>query len=247
MQTIRDLGTILGIWAHPDDETYLSGAVMAAAAANGQRVVLFHATRGEQGTDDPQLAGARLGALRTVEMARARAALGVSEQWFYDFPDGGCADVPLDDALRKLMPVVASVQPDTILTFGPDGITGHPDHCTVSDWATHAWSRSRGKTRLLYATSTPERATEYAALNDELGIYPPGLPVTTPSDHLALHLDPAPDLLARKRAALAAHASQTSGLVTLMGEATYTQWAASESFVDVQTARALAAPMLRSA
>ena len=141
MQTIGDLGTILSIWAHPDDETYLSGAVMAAAAANGQRVVLVHATRGEQGTDDPQLAGARLGALRTVEMARARAALGVSEQWFFDFPDGGCADVPLDDALRKLMPIVASVQPDTILTFGPDGITGHPDHCTVSDWATHAWTR----------------------------------------------------------------------------------------------------------
>ena len=71
--------------------------------------------------------------------------------------------------------------------------------------------------------------------------------MTTPADHLALHLDPTPDLLARKRAALAAHASQTTGLVTLMGETTYTQWAASESFVDVQTARALTAPMLRSA
>ena len=247
MQSIGDLGTILSIWAHPDDETYLSGAVMAAAAANGQRVVLVHATRGEQGTDDPQLAGARLGALRTVEMARARAALGVSEQWFFDFPDGGCADVPLDDALRKLMPIVASVQPDTFLTFGPDGITGHPDHCTVSEWATHAWTRTRGRTRLLYATSTPERATEYAALNDQLGIYPPGLPVTTPAGHLALHLDPTPDLLARKRAALAAHASQTTGIATLMGETTYTRWAATESFVDVHTARALTSPLLRSA
>lgn len=50
---VAGLGTILGVWAHPDDEVYLSAGVMAAAAAAGNRVVVVTATRGEHGTDDP--------------------------------------------------------------------------------------------------------------------------------------------------------------------------------------------------
>ena len=46
-------GTLLGVWAHPDDEAYLSSALMAAARDAGHRVVVVTATRGEQGTDDP--------------------------------------------------------------------------------------------------------------------------------------------------------------------------------------------------
>ena len=51
---ITDLGTVLGVWAHPDDEAYLSGGLMAMARDAGSRVVCVTATRGELGTPDPQ-------------------------------------------------------------------------------------------------------------------------------------------------------------------------------------------------
>lgn len=49
---VAGLGTILSVWAHPDDETFVAGGIMAAAVANGQRVVTVSFTAGERGTDD---------------------------------------------------------------------------------------------------------------------------------------------------------------------------------------------------
>ena len=72
------LGTILSVWAHPDDETYLAAGVMAAARDNGQRVVCVAAPAGEHGTDDPQVwPPARLGPVRRWEAAAAMAVIGV--------------------------------------------------------------------------------------------------------------------------------------------------------------------------
>ena len=50
---VADLGTILSVWAHPDDETFLAAGHMAATADAGARVVCVSATAGERGTDDP--------------------------------------------------------------------------------------------------------------------------------------------------------------------------------------------------
>jgi hypothetical protein len=78
MIDISDLGTVLGVWAHPDDETFLTAGLMALARAGGYRVVCATATRGEHGTDDPdRWPPARLGRLREYELAAALAALDV--------------------------------------------------------------------------------------------------------------------------------------------------------------------------
>ena len=80
---------MLSIWAHPDDETYLAGGVMAAAAARGQRVVCVSATAGECGTDDPVTwPPERLGRVRRWEAAAAMAVLGVREHRIIGLPDG---------------------------------------------------------------------------------------------------------------------------------------------------------------
>ena len=141
--TTAGLGTILSVWAHPDDETYLAGGVMAAAADRGQRVVCVSATAGEHGTSDPQTwPPARLGQLRRWEAAAAMAVLGVSEHRFLGLPDGGLVDHEAEGraAIGRLLD---EVEPDTILTFGPDGMTFHPDHIAVSRWTTAAWERAR--------------------------------------------------------------------------------------------------------
>src|SRR5690606_37622120 len=76
---ITDLGTVLGVWAHPDDEAYLSGGLMALATDAGSRVVCATATRGELGTPDPDgWPPQRLAAERTVELARCLEVLRVT-------------------------------------------------------------------------------------------------------------------------------------------------------------------------
>jgi LmbE family N-acetylglucosaminyl deacetylase len=231
---VGKLGTILGIWAHPDDEAYLSGGLMALARDNGSRVVCVTATRGELGTPDPVAwPPERLAAERTVEMARCLDILGVTEHHWLAYRDGGCAAVPPAPAVARLCEVIEEVEPDTVLTFGPDGITGHSDHQTVGEWAATAFDRvaPRGA-RLLQAAIPDRRVIRWSAVNERLGVFDPGYPVPVPVGRLAVDLVLDPATVARKVRALAAQATQTTGLMGAMGLDTYTAWVSEEAFVE---------------
>ena len=107
---VAALGTILGIWAHPDDEAYLSGGLMAMARNHGSRVVCVTATRGELGTPDPVAwAPVRLAAERTGELARGLEILGVTEHHWLGYADGACADVPAAEAVERLRDLIEEV------------------------------------------------------------------------------------------------------------------------------------------
>ena len=230
-----ELGTVLGIWAHPDDEAYLSGGLMAMAREAGSRVVCVTATHGERGTSDPgNWPPERLAAERTVELARCLDILGVTEHRWLGYADGGCADVAPSEAVGQLCAVIEEVRPDTVVTFGPDGFTGHLDHRTVSGWATAAFAKvAAPDARLLYAAAPERRVRRWAELNERLGVYEAGYPVVVPDDGLALDLVLDPEILDRKVRALAAQATQTAGLIELLGIETYTAWVGEESFVGV--------------
>jgi LmbE family N-acetylglucosaminyl deacetylase len=231
---VAELGTVLGIWAHPDDEAYLSGGLMALARDNGQRVVCVTATRGELGTPDPEAwPPDRLAAERTRELAHCLEILGVTEHEFLSYRDGECARAPVAEAVERLSIVLDRVRPDTVVTFGPDGLTGHDDHRTVSSWAAAAFDRAAPPgTRLLYATLAERRASRWDELTAGLGIYPPGLPALTPAEWLALDLELAPDVVERKFRALAAQETQTAGLIAALGADVYAAWVGDESFVE---------------
>src|SRR6185369_6083877 len=111
------LGTILSVWAHPDDETYECGGLMARAVRNGSRVVCVTATRGELGSPDEARwpPGAPLADVRTKELEVALAVLGVTEHHWLDYPDGGCAAADQDEATGRVAELMAEVQPDTVL------------------------------------------------------------------------------------------------------------------------------------
>jgi len=140
--TTGDLGTVLGVWGHPDDEAYLSAGLMMRALANGHRVVCVTATRGEAGfpADDPSSIDERQ-AVREAELAACLGVLGVTEHRWLGYGDGRCADVPDEEAVAVLAEVMAEVRPDAVLTFGPDGGTGHPDHVAACRWSTLAFER----------------------------------------------------------------------------------------------------------
>lgn len=228
-----ELGTILSMWAHPDDETYLAGGVMAAAADRGQRVVCASATAGEHGTDDATTwPPERLGQVRRWEAAAAMAVLGVHEHRVLGLPDGrlaACEELGRE-AVGRLLDEVA---PDAILTFGPDGVTFHPDHVAVHRWVTDAWEERDRPCRLLYAASTAAHLSQYRRLYEEGGIYMTDQrPVGVPAEALAVHTVLRGRDLDRKLTALRALATQTSGAMGAADPDLYARSVAEEAFVD---------------
>ena len=232
---LGDLGTVLGVWAHPDDEAYLSAGLLGASRDAGHRVVVATATFGEHGTPDPQrFPPAELAAIRAEELRDSLALVGVHEHHWLGFADGTCADIPAAEGEASVAKLIAEVEPDTILTFGPDGMTGHPDHRTVSAWTTAAWRATGGRARLLYATVTPGFHARWGAVNDRIGLWMSGTGPMTPDRDLAVRATFTGAELDRKVGAVRAHASQTAGLVEELGDADFHQWWATESFVAVR-------------
>jgi LmbE family N-acetylglucosaminyl deacetylase len=228
-----DLGTILGIWAHPDDEAYLSAGLMTLARRAGQRVVVVTATAGERGVSEPPRPPRRLARVRRRELRASLAAVGVSEHVFLGYRDGACHRVEPASAVARLGDVFAGVQPDTVVTFGPDGITGHPDHRAVSAWAGAAWREAGRPGRLLHATLTPGFHATWGEVNERIGMWmTDARGPSTPEDELAFALTLDGELLDVKYEALRAQASQTGPLIALLGEETYRRWHSVESFVD---------------
>lgn len=236
------VGTLLGIWAHPDDEAYLSAGLMSVVRRAGHRVVVATATRGERGTPDPvAFPPERLGLIREQEAAASLAAVGVADHRWLGYRDGALPEVPAGEAVEAVAALIAEVRPDTIVTFGPDGMTGHADHRAVSGWVTEAWHRTGRRSRLWYATLTPEFHEEWGLLNAEVGLWMQGAtPPSDPAAELAFALQCDEPTLDRKLAALQAHASQTAGLIGLVGVERYRRWWSGEWFVDASRPRARA-------
>lgn len=219
------LGTVLTVWAHPDDETYLAGGLLAALSDAGQPAVCVTATRGEAA--DPQATPgerAALGRTRTQELHRALAGLGVAEHHWLDLPDGRCAEVDPAVPGACLRAVLDDVCPDTVVTFGPDGVTGHPDHRAVARWVVEALAGWSGTATLLHPVLLSENVGRDRALDEDFGVYELGRPRECSRAEVSVHLDLAGPLLDRKVAALTAQASQTAGLLAAVGADRFREW-----------------------
>jgi LmbE family N-acetylglucosaminyl deacetylase len=233
---VNDLGTVLGVWAHPDDEAYLSAALMATARDSGQRVVVATATPGEAA--DP----AGDGVLRRQDLGASLDAVDVSEHHWLGFVDGQCPDVPADAGAAAVRRLLQQVRPDTIVTFGPDGLTGHTDHMAVSGWVDQAWKQAGCRELLLHATLTHDFHRRWGQLSAAQDFWMPGaLPPAVSETTVDLRVAATGSVSARKVAALRAHASQTDRLRTAVGDETYRQWWAHESFVRVAASDPIAA------
>lgn len=158
-QDIARLGTILTIWAHPDDETWCAGGLLALAALNGQHVVGITATKGDAGktADKDKWPQKHLGTIRQSELIQALEVLGVHEWYMLDYVDGTLADCDATTAITELATHIGHIQPNTIITFGHDGITGHTDHQTISDWVKKAHAKANSTATVYAATETTEQ------------------------------------------------------------------------------------------
>ena len=219
MSSVEDLGTILGVWAHPDDETYLSAGIMTAAVRNGQRVVCVTATRGEAGSQDEiRWPSSEMARIREAELRASLDALGVDEHHWLDYIDGTCDSIPGEEAVAKLRRIFDEVSPDTVLTFGPEGLTGHPDHQAVSAWTATAFDRyGKAGARLLFAIHEQEWFEEFGPDLVRNNVFAPGTPPLGSRAQLAIVHELDRDLYEVKLAALRAQVSQIELLHAALG------------------------------
>src|SRR3712207_1940379 len=141
---------VLGVFAHPDDETICAGGTFAKYASSGADVRVVSLTRGGAGQirDAAVATRATLRAVREKELAAAAEELGLTAATCLDHPDGGLSDIDgraLTDLASEL---IGEFEPDVVVTFGPDGFSGHPDHVAVGAAVTTACHELRPATSI---------------------------------------------------------------------------------------------------
>ncbi len=221
------MGTLLLVHAHPDDEAISTGGAMMKARADGHRVVLVTATRGEAGeihNMDEKSTRPHLGDVRAKELEAASRILGVNRGEFLDYRDSGMVgtpenddprsfhQAPLKEAASRLAAILREERPDVVVTYDADGTYGHPDHIKAHH-ATNAaldllekegWHPSK-----LYYTAIPrslmekfmESVPEEDRRNDTIRI------IGTPDELVTTRVDVS-DYVDPKRKAFAAHVTQ---------------------------------------
>jgi LmbE family N-acetylglucosaminyl deacetylase len=135
---------VLGIFAHPDDETFCAGGTFARYAEQGAEIMVVSATRGQAGQIRDAAAGNRrtIAAVREAELRLACQRLGITKVRCLDHVDGTLADVGFSALVDEVAEVICEFRPDVVITFGPDGGYGHPDHVTISAVTTAACQRA---------------------------------------------------------------------------------------------------------
>jgi LmbE family N-acetylglucosaminyl deacetylase len=227
------VGTAVFLHAHPDDESIATGGTMAKLAAAGHRVVLVVATGGEHGEVPADLApGETLAMRRAAETRRSAEILGVHRVEFLGYEDSGMHgwdqndhhasfwQADLDEAARRVARILDEERADVLVAYDWHGNYGHPDHVKVHRVG-HRAAQLAGTPVLYEATMNRDHverlmaAAEAAGGGDgaavEAGEGPgetdDGHPFGTPEAELTTAVD-VRAFLDRKRASMAAHASQ---------------------------------------
>jgi LmbE family N-acetylglucosaminyl deacetylase len=207
--------TLLGVFAHPDDDVYTLGATLVAHRDEVETTLLF-ATSGEAGpiSDLRTVTRDDLGAVREGEQRAAMEALGVATtSRFLRLPDYHLPDVAFEDLVDQVTDVLLEVRPDVVVTFGPDGMTSHHDHMRIGEATTAAFDRlapDRALTHLFHVALPCASVDRFYADLDEAGYGKEGElfnVVGVPDERITVRFD-ARAYRATKLAAILAHRSQ---------------------------------------
>lgn len=152
---------LLAVFAHPDDETFRPGGTLALLAQRGVRVHLLTATHGEAGSpgDPPLCRPEELGAVRERELRCACAVLDIEPPRLLSYRDGHLSKADSEEIIAQVLGVVDEVRPQVMLSFGPDGLSGHPDHVAIGQYAAEAFRRAEG-VAALYTVAVPRSVAE---------------------------------------------------------------------------------------
>ncbi len=220
--------SILLVFAHPDDETSAAGGITAKSVSQGHVVDLVTATGGEKGTRLGVPEGEETATVRMREQHDAAAITGIRHIYRLGYIDGELIEADFNEVTSKTLKVMEKVQPEAVITFGPDGISGHSDHIAIGKAATAAFQKaSKDGSRLqkLYYVAIPQRV--FADVDQEQV----GDVITRPDDEITTEIDIS-DFLETKLRALEKYRSQEDArwLVDMFRQAGNSSWAGKEFF-----------------
>src|SRR5437773_5559658 len=136
---------LMAVLAHPDDESLGVGGTLAKYASEGVDVFLLTATRGDAGryrghrpSDDEHPGPAALASIREHELRAAASVLGVRDVSLLEHGDQRLDSASPREVVEDIAGYLRRVRPDVVVTFGPDGAYGHPDHVAISQFTTAA-------------------------------------------------------------------------------------------------------------
>ncbi len=226
----RGAADILAVFAHPDDESWGCGGMIARYSSIGYSCMLITATAGEMGFPPDQRDSTTVEErkqVRMAELAHAAKIIGLSGYEVLGLPDGGLKRLDTDQLAEQIATRIEQLRPRVVVTFDRTGVTGHRDHIAVHEATTRAFSTAAPVgSRLLYQV-IPARSVERvrAALAKALpGIETGGLRLRpweglppeedgsagaffVPDSTISVELD-VTDFAEKKRTAILAHESQ---------------------------------------
>jgi len=151
---------ILAVFAHPDDESFGPGGTLSRYATSGDEVHLVTMTRGEAGSlgISKFLPEKELANRRTAELECAAGKLHIQKLNIYDLPDKKLKELPDEAGMEIIREHLKDFSPDIVITFHTNGISGHPDHQTVSRWTFQAVREMENAPRLLFFGVSPQQS-----------------------------------------------------------------------------------------
>lgn len=209
------------VFAHPDDDTYGVAGSLALHASDELQLTVIMATSGGAGRiADPSLATREtLGRVREAEDVASWRALGFDpDVRFLRHPDGGLARIPREQLVLEVRDLLEETAPEVVVTFGPDGITGHEDHVAIGAVATEAFQATRTSSsgqafsRLLHNVVPQSSLDRLNELFRERGLEPmdptkPFMPRGVPDRTIGVRVD-CSSVYERKLEAIRCHKTQ---------------------------------------
>ena len=193
--------TLLALFAHPDDETFRPGGTLALLASMGVRVETLIFTHGEAGSCGypPLCTLDELPFYREQELRCACAALNIQPPRLLDFADGDLQATNPEIMIGKIHTLINEINAQVLLSFGPDGLSGHADHIAVGQWAVSAYNRV-AQLSALYTVAVPHSLVQALGMHQVHAV---------PDESIALSVDITP-VWEAKLAAMRCHGTQWS-------------------------------------
>lgn len=200
--------TLMAILAHPDDEAFGLGGTLSRYKDLGAQTIVVCATRGEAGKcgDPPLCKPEELGQVREMETRCSCNILQVNQLHFLDYRDQDTNMAEPLEIVGKMVQLIRRYRPDAVITFGPDGLSGHKDHTAVGHYATMAYLLSEDVTAYPGQEAFRPQYLYYLCLLKRMTRIM-GRGFGKPDQHIHVAV-PIRDYLDKKRAAIQCHQTQ---------------------------------------
>lgn len=163
--------TIVGVFAHPDDESFGPGGTLAKLAKKND-VYVICVTGGDAGQNERKHTSRLLSDIRHDELKEASQILGIKKRFCLKYKDGTLSNNKYHEIASKIEKILKKLKPEIIITFEPKGVSGHIDHIAVSMITTFVFKNNPWIKKLMYYCIKDTRREKY--LDDYFIYFPEG-------------------------------------------------------------------------